>query len=309
MTTTPDYHTDVADGPTPQRLDWLHTADGTRLRAGCWAGSRGTIWLFQGRTEYIEKYAPTIDRLTRAGWAVVTHDWRGQGLSDRPRADRNLGDIQHFSQYQQDVAALLAHAPFTALPKPWVLFAHSMGGAIGLETLTGVHPFKAAIFSAPMWDLPRPKLVGPLAEAGLILATKLGFGGRYFFGGGPTNAALSQPFAINTLTGDAENYATYLRHLKARPELALGGPSMRWVRAALLQAAHLRRLPPPDLPILTVLGGREMVVSPEAIRSQTARQPHAHLVEIPGARHEILIETPERQAQAWSEIDAFLEKL
>ncbi|MEO1314735.1 MAG: alpha/beta hydrolase, partial [Pseudomonadota bacterium] len=100
-----------------------------------------------------------------------------------------------------------------------------------------------------------------------------------------------------------------LRHLKARPELALGGPSMRWVRAALLQADHLRRLPAPDLPILTVLGGREMVVSPEAIRTQTARQPHAHLVEIPGARHEILIETPERQAQAWSEIDAFLEKL
>ncbi|MEM9229942.1 MAG: alpha/beta hydrolase [Pseudomonadota bacterium] len=309
MTAPPDYFTEITGGPAPASTKWLHAADNTRLRAAQWNGSRGTVWVFQGRTEYLEKYGPTIERLTRAGWSVVAHDWRGQGLSDRPAKDPFMGDVRHFSDYQRDVDCLLADPDFAGLPKPWVLLAHSMGGSIGLKMLAQSEAFNRAVFSAPMWDLPRPGVFNPLAETGLRLAISLGFGQRYFVGGGPRNHTLTQPFALNPLTSDRENYDRLIHHLKTHPELGLGGPSMRWVRAALRQAKHLRRLDPPSLPILTLLGTRELVVATEAIKQHSARQPNARLVEISGARHEILIETPERQAQAWEEIDGFLADL
>lgn len=271
-----------------------------------WHGTRGTIWLFQGRTEYIEKYGPVVAHLTQAGWGVVSLDWRGQGLSDRPKPDPNLGDIRDFATYQLDVDAVLSMPGASALPRPWVLMAHSMGGGIGLAALNRGVDMQAAVFSAPMWDLPRPRFVGPFAQTLLAFAIRSGQGRRYFVGTTPRNHALDQPFPINPLTGDKKLYAAFVAQLKAHPDLNLGGPSLRWIRAALRLGRQLARAPAPSLPILTLLGTRETVVSSEAIRQQTARQPAARLVEIEGGNHEIFIETPERQAIAWREIDAFL---
>ena len=49
---------------------------------------RGTVLLLHGRTEFIEKYYPVIEKLLQRGFAVATLDWRGQGLSERPVGHR-----------------------------------------------------------------------------------------------------------------------------------------------------------------------------------------------------------------------------
>ena len=60
----------------------LTTRDGVSLRFARWhppPGRKGTVCLFQGRTEFIEKYFETVRELRARGFAVATLDWRGQG--------------------------------------------------------------------------------------------------------------------------------------------------------------------------------------------------------------------------------------
>src|SRR5205807_248701 len=83
----------------------LQTPDGVLLRYARWApppGRKGTVCVFQGRTEFIEKYFEVVRDLRARGFAVATFDWRGQGLSQRPLYDRNKGHIESFAEYATD---------------------------------------------------------------------------------------------------------------------------------------------------------------------------------------------------------------
>ena len=66
----------------------------------------------------------------------------------------------------------------------------------------------------------------------------------------------------------------------------------------------LRRSPRPALPTLIGLGTRELVVDPEAIRHMASDWPSAELRIIDGAKHELLMEAPDKRAAF---LDAVLE--
>ena len=83
---TAPIHPDVAEGPSDVRAYWVLADDSVRLRVAHWPtekSSKGTVFLFQGRTENIEKYGRTVEYLHRAGYTAFAVDWRGQGLSDK----------------------------------------------------------------------------------------------------------------------------------------------------------------------------------------------------------------------------------
>jgi len=83
------------------------------------AGGRGTVCVFAGRGEYIEKYFETVRDLRKRGYAVATIDWRGQGHSSR-RLDNPLkGMSRIFSEYQIDVAAFVKQVVFAGLSAPY----------------------------------------------------------------------------------------------------------------------------------------------------------------------------------------------
>jgi lysophospholipase len=50
-------------------------------------------------------------------------------------------------------------------------------------------------------------------------------------------------FADNPLTTDRDQFDYMSRQVAAHPELALGGPSVLWVKAALEETAALMALP------------------------------------------------------------------
>ena len=84
----------------------LKTRDGVSLRFARWApppGRKGTVCLFQGRAEFIEKYFETVRDLRARGFAVATLDWRGQGLSDRALRNSRKGYVRDFSRYDIDL--------------------------------------------------------------------------------------------------------------------------------------------------------------------------------------------------------------
>ena len=92
--------------------------DGVRLRVGLWPkrDARGTVLIFPGRTEYVEKYGRAASEFAARGYAVATIDWRGQGLSERLIDDPLTGHVFDFADYQIDVAALTEAAAEAGLP-------------------------------------------------------------------------------------------------------------------------------------------------------------------------------------------------
>jgi lysophospholipase len=310
METAP-FHEDLAEGPSGARAFWLKASDGKRLRAVVWpGGDRGAALLFSGRSEYSEKYGRVAKRLTDMGFSVATLDWRGQGLSDRPASGTGLGHVLDFAEYQRDIDAFLAAAPVAALPGRKLLLCHSMGGCIGLRALIDgrVKP-AAAVFSAPMWGMKLSPAMRPVARIMTFLGAAFGLGERHAPGGiGEKFYVLSESFDKNLLTNDPEYWDWFGAHLRAHPELGLGAPSFAWARAAFRETEALAKAPPPKTPALVLLGGEEKIVDPAAIHAQVARTPSAALCEIPGGKHEMLMEdfAGPIGAQVWSSVDAFL---
>jgi lysophospholipase len=178
-----------------------------------------------------------------------------------------------------------------------------MGGCPGLRALAGPYGFSAALFSAPMWGLAHRSTVQRLARALSRAAVRAGLGGTYAAGGGDAPYA-GQGFAGNRLTACPEQYAAIARLTADRPDLALGGATWGWVRAAFAEMDALWAQACP-VPALVALGGDEAVVSPEAIRRRAARDGMA-LLDLPGARHEPFFETPATRSRLWDGIDGFL---
>ena len=224
------FFDDIAEAPEGTRCVWLNTRDGIRIRAAHWpGGARGTVLIFPGRSEYIEKYGPAAGDLAARGYATATVDWRGQGLADRLLADRALGHVGAFCDYQKDVAALFDFAGAENLPRPWYVIAHSMGGCIALRALHDGLPVRAVAFSAPMWGIRMMPVLRPVARAVSTLAACIGMADRLVPGTSAQTYVLETPFEENVLTRDADMYAFMRRQQGEHPELAIGGPTLRWM--------------------------------------------------------------------------------
>jgi lysophospholipase len=297
---------DLAEGPPGGRAVWLRTADGLRIRAGVWGADapHGTVLLFPGRTEALEKYGRAAADLHARGLATLVIDWRGQGLADRLHADPALGDVGRFSDYQQDIAALVAFARTAQLPRPYFLLAHSMGGAIGLRALLQGLDVRAAAFSSPMWGIAMASHMVPVAWTLSSIARPLRLGHIMAPGQPAESYLLRVPFDGNNLTTDPGMWDYMRRQIAADARLGLGGPSLRWLNEALRENRRMRPVPSPVTPTLTFLGTDEQIVLLHDIRTRMSRWPGGRLVEIPGARHEILMETPQRRAMVYDAVAA-----
>ena len=90
----------------------------------------GTVCIFQGRSEWIEKYFETVRDLRGRGFAVATLDWRGQGLSDRMLSDRRKGYVRDFSDYDIDLETFMREIVLPDCPPPIFALGHSTGATV-----------------------------------------------------------------------------------------------------------------------------------------------------------------------------------
>ncbi len=302
----PFLHDIVPDCPRP-RTTWLHADDGVRLRLSIWeGGSRGTVILFNGRTEYIEKYAFLARPFLQHGYTIAMHDWRGHGLSDRLHGNRDLCHVERFASYQMDADAVLAALERLAVPRPYHLIAHSMGGCIGLRILHRTDVFRSAVFLAPMWGFYLNQFVGGAAVVLSTVATLTGFGGTFVQGTDRQNYLQTARTDHNVLTSCAVTFLNLRHQIETHPRLSLGGPSWAWLRAAMSETASLCRRAPPDTEALVFLGTDERVVDPDAIHALLSTWQHGALRTLPGCKHELLMAGNAVRANLIADILAFL---
>ncbi len=300
MYDTAPLYNDVAAAPEGGAAYWLNTTDGVRIRVAAWPdGDKGTVLLFPGRTEYIEKYGPAAGELAARGFATMVIDWRGQGLSDRACSNKMAGHVGDFGDYQRDIDAMVDAAQGLDLPRPFYLVSHSMGGAIGLRALMNGLQVNAAFFSAPMWGILMSPVTKPIAATLTTAFTGVGMGCAFAPGTNEKSYISTNPFDDNVLTTNENMFNWLTEQERSYPDLKLGGPSMAWVKAALQECQALAKLPPPDTPATTFLGGNERIVDPNAVISYMQNWANGELVMIDGAQHEILMETPPTMKQAY----------
>jgi len=286
---------DVAFGPTGGVAHWVTTSDGLKLRVAHWTGAdvKGTVLIFPGRTEFVEKYGDAAREFLAANYATVAIDWRGQGLADRMADDRRMGHVARFTDYQKDVSAVLAHVKTLGLPAPYYMIGHSMGGCIGLRALNEGLPVKAAAFSAPMWGIGLAPVVRPSAWFISSLAKAIGKDTAFAPGQPPITYVLRENFEINTLTRDRTMWDRMVAQATKYPDLTLGGPSIRWLGESLREMRYLASLPSPQTPAITFLGTAEAIVDPQRIKDRMAEWANGTLHMIDKGEHEVMLEIPE----------------
>lgn len=306
--TEPAYLVSIPEAPVPDhgKAEWFRGAEGTTLRAASFfpeGPARGTVVLSPGRTEPIEKYFEVVEDLLTRGFAVLAHDWRGQGLSARGLPDRLKGHARGYLPFLKDYKALLD--TFEArMPKPWIAMGHSMGGCLTLLALAkGERRFAACVLSAPMLGV-NTGGVPPWAAVALSWAlSRFGFAGQY------VSAAydpLTTTFEADKLTHDRARHDRYRAQLKADPRIALGGVTWGWLDFAVSACASLARRGPVeglDIPVTIVAAELDDRVLNPASKAIAERLPRGRYVEVPGAFHEILIETDPRRAMFWKAFD------
>jgi lysophospholipase len=286
---------------------WAVTSDNVRIRVAAWRPdrpARGTVLMFPGRTEYIEKYGGLAGEFARRGYATLVIDWRGQGLADRLLDDVRLGHVNMFSDYQKDITAALAVARAIDLPEPFHMIGHSMGGGIGLRAAMEGLPVQSCVFTGPMWGIYMSPAIKPFGWALSHMAPMVGMGTRL----PPTTRhegyVTAQGFDGNALTTDPEAYRLMQDHMDVRPELGIGGPTLIWLRESLMECRSLAARPSPDLPCLTFLGAGESIIDCDAVRRRMTIWPRGKLSIVDGARHEVLMEVPQIRTRIFDEMDA-----
>ena len=124
------------------------------------------------------------------------------------------------------------------------------------------------------------------------LARPLRLANRYAPTTGGKAYMLQFPFEGNVLTTDREMWDYMRRQVAEVPDLALGGPSIGWLKQALRECAALSVLPAPKVPAICALGTAEKVVDVPPVHLRMAGWANGQLDLYPGAEHEIMMEGP-----------------
>ena len=314
MKNAPLYE-DILEGPLDGQARWLITADNVKIRAAYWnfSNSNGTIFVFPGRNEYIEKYGRTCKKIQSIGYSSIVIDWRGQGLSERLVKNKLIGHVNLFQDYQKDVNALVLFATNKRFPKPWFLLAHSMGGAIGLRAINNGLPIQKVIFSAPMWDIKmhQSKLIDKILHfytKNTYPIYKLFKKENEFVPSTNTVPYLkTEEFEHNTLTNDEEYFCYLKNQILKYPALALAGPSIKWLQTALEECYKLQQTAAPKVPCLTFYSLNDKIVNNTAIEKIMDSWREGRLVNIAHTQHEIFMENDNLLKKIFSDIKCFLE--
>lgn len=285
-------------------IDWLVSRDGSRLRRGHWrpAAPRGRVLLLQGLSEFLEKYADVAAGLTARGFEVWSFDWRGQGHSQ-------AGDEPPEGVFERHLVDL--DLMFAALPpgEPLLLLAHSMGGHLALRFL---HRRPGAVagglLCAPMIGMRTGGIPPCLTRWLARQMIRLGLGARPL-PGRRAYTPVHIPFAVNPFTSDRASYERLRRLILKDPALGFGRVDWYWLAAAF---DSLDRLRAPGVaqsittPMTLLLAQQDQVVNSQAAAAFATGLPHAQVVWVAAARHELLQEAPDIQATVWAALDRIL---
>ena len=270
----------------------------------------GTVLMVHGFTENAYKYAELIWSLLQNGMNVVIYDQRGHGRSWRQEgiSDQSLTHVDDFNEYVRDMEAVVGKV-LSRFPRPWMVFSHSMGGAVtGLYLERHQDTFERAAMSAPMIA---PNRNGIPLTAGKLLCLS-----ARLLGNGKGRLMMTRPYS------GPEDFATSCATSRARfdwydavkqqhQEFQNNSPSYDWtmqslkVTDLLLAPGAVEKI---ACPVRVYTAEDDHSVLPDAQAQFASRLAHGTrtLVLVKGARHEIYRSTDDVLYPWWHDVLTFL---
>ena len=191
------------------------------------------------------------------------------------------------------------------------MVGHSMGACLNLLTLEGAEDrFAGAVLSSPMLRIKTGKRSMWSVKLVLRWNIRHGQAGDYILG--DPDDPFDHNFAEDALTSDESRYEMWRQQLFACPHLAIGGPTYGWLAVAL--DAGERALKPKALkavkaPVTIVQADADDVVWKQTARWAAKRLARGRYVEVPGARHEVIMEADDMRAVFLNEFDAMADNV
>jgi lysophospholipase len=254
--------------------------------------SEKAIMISSGRTEAAIKYKELIFDLFQNGYSVYIHDHRGQGLSGRMTEDPQMGYIENFQYYIDDMKYFHdAHVKPKDHEKTYLL-THSMGGAIGMTYLEqNPNDFDAAAFSSPMLGL-KP----PICSIAKVMDGDLP---KYAMGESEYDDDKTT-FEGNTLTGSELRYGRMIDAFAEVPKAQLGGVTYHWVHKSCQQFNYIfGNIDKIRTPFILFSAENEQIVYPYAhqkfVTAAKESGKECEAYEVENAQHELLIEKDEQR--------------
>lgn len=292
-----------------KRCDFQGSRD-VKLSARNWlhGNADSTLLVIGGRNESHAKYAEVAYDFFSRGFDVWTYDHRGQGFSQRELRNTQIGWVESFQNYVNDLDIFYNRIVLPQKRKNFFIVAHSMGAAVTALWLaqSQVKP-TAVMLTAPMIDLilkPYPRFVVALMVAAGL---RSGRDKQYVPG--------SQDFQFSDYGFDLTNSTArrnWNRDLFVHyPALRLGGPSFQWLHEALQVPRRLRAAKFPasvDCPVLVFQAGSDQVVKPNAQIHLRSKNPHFVMAYEPHGQHELLQEQDDIRARVINKTLQFFEK-
>ncbi len=265
---------------------------------------RAAIVIFQGRGESYLKYAEVTWDLTRHGYSVYLFDHRGQGSSGRLLPDRQKGYVDAFASYVSDAKRVVADVVLASPHAKVVGIGHSMGGAI-LTSYAMTHPddFAGIVLSAPMHKIDFPAWTG--GEWGALEIARRLTPDAY----APSQGPYDHDRENLCTTSEARWKAFNQLHLD-HPEIALGGPTNKWLVESILATRDLReRAGMLETPTLLLQPSDDEVVDSEGQDKVCRAAKRCRTLRFEGAKHELFIEDDAHRTRALDETLRFIEGL
>jgi lysophospholipase len=170
--------------------------------------------------------------------------------------------------------------------------------------------FDRLVVTAPMIAFSAEKLGYPQTLVRLYAeAAALGFANSFIPGGHETMPDQIR-FEDNQLTSDRERWQRMAGVLEVAPHLAIGSPTVGWVRAAFRAMAELQEPDCPkrvEVPMLVFAAGADRIVDSRAAEDFAVQLKVGGLIRLPGAKHEILQENDPVRMRFWAAFDAYMD--
>lgn len=260
--------------------------------------SKGSIVISHGYTENLEKYKEMTYYFLNSGYNVFGIEHRGHGRSGSLGiADISQIYVNSFNDYIEDFKSFLDEIVVpNSNGQDLMLFAHSMGGAIGSRFLE-VYPqyFSKAVLNAPMMEVHTGNIPDFIAKVIVNAAVTFGQGGKYVIGKEPFTPC----YSFNSTGTSSENRWTYVNEIiNSDKELQRGGASYKWTQESFKATKEITKkenASKVEIPVLLFQAGDDAYVKPKGQNKFAEYAKNCNLVRIENSKHEIYFERDEIQ--------------
>jgi len=277
------YEIDFGDALAVEHRAGTIELDGCTLAVQSWLPqrARGTAFIVHGYFDHVGIYRHPIGYFLRRGYAVVSYDQPGHGLSSGERA--SIGDFSDYVNALHNVMKLAA----SSCPRPWHILGQSMGGAVIMTHLlarefsNATSPFEEIVLLAPL-VYPRGWLLGR------VLHTLL------------HRFVQTRPRTYANNSHDRA-FVDFITH---RDTLQPTRLPMQWIAALKRWTAEFEALPVSTLTPVVFQGTDDDTVDWQSnMREVALKFPGATTHYVSGARHQMVNESAEFRAKIFGLLD------